>query len=204
MRKFIFLILSLFIVYILFTTVSIILYSKKDEKRSSDVAIILGAGTSNGELSPVYCERFRHGIWLYENGYVKALIMTGGYGENQTVSDARAAMDYAIEQGVPEYDIFIEEQSTITQENIAFSKTIMDENGFETAIIVSDPLHMKRAMLMAKDHGITAYSSPTPTSAYKSMKTKIPFLIREEFFYVGYKFYRIFIMPFQDIPTEAS
>ena len=62
----------------------------------------------------------------------------------------------------------------------------MEENDLETAIIVSDPLHMKRSMLMAEDYNINASSSPTTTSMYKSLKTKIPFLLREEFFYIGY------------------
>ena len=44
---------------------------------------------------------------------------------------------------------------------------------------------------LAKDAGIDAYSSPTETSAYKSMKTKIPFVARETIFYIGYKWYRI-------------
>ena len=57
----------------------------------------------------------------------------------------------------------------------------MDENNYETAIIVSDPLHMKRAMLLAEDAGIKAYSSPTPSTRYVSLRTKIPFLARETF-----------------------
>lgn len=68
----------------------------------------------------------------------------------------------------------------------------MESNSYHTAIIVSDPLHMKRAMLMAKDYGIEAYSSPTPTSRYVSLKSKLSFLAREEFFYIGYRVYRIF------------
>ena len=68
----------------------------------------------------------------------------------------------------------------------------MDKYNFKDCIIVSDPLHMKRSVLMAKDYGMTAYSSPTPTTKYKSLKTKLPFLFREEFFYIGYKIYRIF------------
>jgi len=61
----------------------------------------------------------------------------------------------------------------------------------DTAIIVSDPLHMKRAILMAKDYGIEACSSPTPTTMYKSAKTQIPFLAREVFFYIGYPIVRV-------------
>ena len=69
----------------------------------------------------------------------------------------------------------------------------MDAHQLETAIIVSDPLHMKRAMLLAEDAGITAYSSPTPTTRYISMRTKIPFLARETFYYIGYQWYRLFV-----------
>ena len=68
----------------------------------------------------------------------------------------------------------------------------MDKNGCKRAIIVSDTLHMKRAMLLASDAGIMGYGSPTPTTMYQSFKTKAPFLAREVFYYVGYKWYRIF------------
>lgn len=68
----------------------------------------------------------------------------------------------------------------------------MDSCSYSSAIIVSDPLHMKRAMLMAKDCGIEAYSSPTPTTRYRTLRSKLPFLAREEFFYIGYRLVRIF------------
>lgn len=178
-------------IYLAATALSIWQYASVDEKRSADTAIVLGAGTADGEISPVFRERIHHGIWLYQNGYVDTLIFTGGVGEGNIRSDAWVAGQYAIEQGVPAEHILLEEKSTITQENIANAKKIMDEKGYRTAIIVSDPLHMKRAMLMARDYGIEAYSSPTPTSRYISLKTKIPFLAREEFFYIGYKVYRM-------------
>ena len=94
--------------------------------------------------------------------------------------------------GVPTADILMEEQSTITQENLQYAAVAMAAEGLETALIVSDPLHMKRAMLLAKDHGILAYSSPTPSSRYIHLRTKLPFLARETFFYIGYKLWRIF------------
>lgn len=182
----------LIIIHIVFTAVSIIHYGKRDEKTHCDTAIVLGAATWNGKVSPVYRERLNHGIWLYENGYVDSLVLTGGVGEGNSISDAETAKRYAISQSVPEQAILIEEASTITEENLEFAKDIMDENGFYSAIIVSDPLHMKRAMLMAKDYGIDAYASPTPTTMYQSLKTKIPFLAREVFFYTGYTIVRIF------------
>lgn len=179
------------LLYFFLTTVSIVQYSKIDEKRQADTGIILGAGSANGKVSPVFQERINHGIWLYQNGYIKQLIFTGGRGNGQSISDARSAMQYAVSSGVPSSVISIEETSAITQENIQNAKKIMDNHGWKTAIIISDPLHMKRAMLMAEDYKLTAYSSPTPSSKYISWKTKLPFLLRETFFFIGYQWYRL-------------
>ena len=186
------LVVSLIILSAIITAVSIAQYGKLDEKAHCDVAIILGAATSGEKVSPVYRERINHGIWLFENGYVDYLILTGGVGKGNEKSDAYVAKQYAIEKGVPEQVILIEEKSKITEENLEYAKEIMDAFSMDTAIIVSDPLHMKRAMLMVKDYGIEACSSPTPTTMYKSAKTQIPFLAREVFFYIGYSIVRVF------------
>ena len=185
-------IILLILFYLIFTAFNIINYGKIDNKTRCDVAIILGASTQNGQVSPVYRERLNHGIWLYENGFADYLILTGGTGKGNNVSDAFAAKQYVLSKNIPEQAIYIEEKSTITEENLENAKTIMDKNSFKTAIIVSDPLHMKRSMLMAKDYGIEAFASPTPTTMYKSFKTKFSFLVREEFFYIGYCIVRIF------------
>ena len=161
-------VIFLSVVIALSIAISIWNYGKTDEKASSDVAIVLGAAVWDGEVSPVYRERINHAIALYEDGFVDYIILTGGFGEGSYKSDSQVAKEYALSQGIPEERLLIEEKSTITEENLEFSKEVMEENDLETAIIVSDPLHMKRAMLMAKDYNITALSSPTTTSMYKS------------------------------------
>lgn len=190
-RKIVYIVFALFVIYLFKDILGICLYSRKDETCRADAAIVLGAATHAGEVSPVYRERLNHAVLLYRQEYIDRIIVTGGKGAGSEVSDADAAKRYAISQGIPETDIFAEEFSTTTQENLENSKEIMDAYGMEKALIVSDPLHMKRAMLLAKDAGIEAYTSPTGTSRYKSLKTKIPFLMREVFFYEGYKVYRL-------------
>lgn len=186
--------LALFaVLYTLVSALAIWTYADVDETQSADVIIVLGAGTNGREPTAVFRERLNHGITLYNQGYADKLILTGGLTAGNEHSDAYIAAQYVMEQGVPEEDILLEETSTITQENIAHAKAIMDEHGCTTALIVSDPLHMKRAMRMAADYEIEAYSSPTPTTRYVSLKTKLPFLAREVFFYVGYQVYRIFV-----------
>ncbi len=191
-NKVILLLIFLIMGYIGKNVFDICSFSTEDQRQKADVAVILGAAAYDGEVSPVFRERIDHGITLYRERYVDRLIVTGGTAEGAKVSEAAAARDYLLSQGIPGEAVLLEEESSITQENLENSKVIMEENGFETAVIVSDPLHMKRAMLLAKDAGINAYSSPTPTSRYVSLRTKIPFLARETFYYIGYKWYRIF------------
>ena len=102
------------IIYIITNAVSIWIFGNQDEKTKSDAAIILGASTYNGEVSPVYKERINHGIELYNENYVDKLIVTGGTGKGSDISDAESAKNYAVTRGIPENDIFVEDKSAIT------------------------------------------------------------------------------------------
>ncbi len=178
--------------YFIVTTVSIISFSGQDETQPADVAVVLGASVYDNSPSPVFRERINHAIDLYNDGYVKAIIMTGGVGEGNIRSEADIAREYAEQQGIPAGAIYEEESSKITFQNLENAKQIMAGQNMDTALIVSDPLHMKRAMTYAHDLDMDAYSSPTPTSLYQSWKTKLPFLMREEFYYAGYRLLRSF------------
>ena len=181
--------------YTLFCVVSIAGYAEADEARPADCIIVLGAGTDGKTPNPVFRERLNHAVTLYENGYADTILLTGGYSPGNEHSDAWIAGQYLLSMGIPKGAILLEENSTITQENLQFSKEIMESKNLSTAILVSDPLHMKRSMLMAKDYEIKAFSSPTPTTRYRTWRTRLPFLARETFFYVGYQVYRLFVKP---------
>ncbi|HCX62657.1 YdcF family protein [Sedimentibacter sp.] len=190
--KILIILLIILISYIAYVAFDIYNYGNKNELNSVDAAIILGAVVWEDKPSPVFEERIKHGIWLYKEGYAANLIFTGGVGEDDELSEAGVAKNYAIENLVPEEKIFIEEKSAITEENIQYAAEIAKINSFKDVIIVSDPLHMKRAMLMAEDYGLIAYSSPTPTTRYMTFKSKVSFLSREVFFYLGYQIYGLF------------
>ncbi|UNK21343.1 YdcF family protein [Paenibacillus sp. N3/727] len=180
------LVIILFI-YVMYTAYSIWSFGQKTNLVQADAAIVLGAGIVNGEPSPVLKGRIDHAIKLYDTGNVKKLIFTGGSGGEGEISEAEAAQAYALRHGVKTEDILTETTSTITEENLYNAKIVAERERITSFIIVSDPLHMKRAMVMADDLNLVAYSSPAVNSAYKSWSTKLPFLLREVFFYIGYQ-----------------
>lgn len=191
--RFVFLIICFILIFIAYSAFSIWSFSKKVQLVKTDVAVVLGAAAWDDEPSPVLRERVNHSIWLYEHGYVDKIIFTGGKGDGDKFAESEVAKVYAIKNNVNSEDILIETYSKITEENLRYAYDIATEKNFETFTIISDPLHMKRAILMAKNTGMEAYSSPTQSSVYKTWTSKIPFFIRELFFYTGY----IISLPFR-------
>lgn len=184
--------LCAFTVWMILNMIAIRNYSKNCYYDKSDVALVLGARTTNGQLSPVFKERANHAIYLYKTGRVKYILFTGGRGKGQLLSDSKAAQNYAMYKGVNENDILIEELSTITYFNVLNAKKIMDRLNLKSALLVSDPYHMLRAHKMCKKLGIMELPSPTPTSMYKSRHTKWKFLPSEGLNLMSYQIFERF------------
>jgi len=159
---------------------------------SADAAIVLGAAVWSSGVSPVFRERINHGIDLYRTGKVRKLIFTGGQGNPGEPTESAAARDFALQSGVPAQDILIEEKSHTTYENIKYAKQVADAHNIKRVLIVSDPLHMKRAVLMAQDVGLKAEPSPTPSTRYQSVKSQLGLLMHETYYYIGYLIRRSF------------
>jgi uncharacterized SAM-binding protein YcdF (DUF218 family) len=179
-------VLTTAIIVIGYLAVSIYFYSSSSTTVRADAAIVLGAEVWGEEPSPVFRERINHGITLYKSDRANKIIFTGGQGDGYEFAEAIVAKKYAIRQGVSELDILIETQSRTTYQNLYYAKQVAQKHQLNKFLIVSDPLHMRRAMLMAKDLDMKAYPSPTPTTRYKSLNSKLPFLLRETYFSIHY------------------
>ncbi|MBN1935219.1 MAG: YdcF family protein [Anaerolineae bacterium] len=187
-------VLAVLVALLLWTTGSIYAiasYANKSETRPADAAIVLGAAVFGDQPSPVFRERIKHAVWLYRQGYVSKLILTGGQSPEDALAESEAAEQYAIAQGVNQADILTESQSRTTEQNLFYAHELARKFSLDTVLIVSDPLHMKRAVAIARDLGLDAYSSPTPTSRYTSWKTRFEFLLRETYFYQQYQIRRL-------------
>jgi uncharacterized SAM-binding protein YcdF (DUF218 family) len=164
----------------------ILSFSRQDQAKRSDVAVVLGAAAWDHHPSPVLEERINHAIELYNRHMVRKLIFTGGFGEKASMAESEVAKNYAIAQGVPAADIFIEKSSRSTLENVTEAQKIITEQKFQSVILVSDPLQMRRATAMMHDLGIETVSSPTPTTRFRSKDSKMEFLFSEAYKYTVY------------------
>jgi len=170
-------------------------YSSNSSDGPADAAIVLGAAVWGTQVSPVFKERIDHGIDLYQNHKIRKLIFTGGQGDSNEPTESSAAQLYALQRGIPAADILIEQKSQTTYENILYAKQVADANGLRNVLIVSDPLHMKRAVTMALDMGLAAEPSPTPTTRYQGLGSQARLLAHETYYYIGYLLRRPFLEP---------
>ena len=173
------------------TALRIYAYGNARYLQKADAAIVLGAAVWGEKPSPVFRERINHAIELYSEKSVPLLIFTGGVGNNDKLAEATVAQNYAIRRGVNRSDILIETQSRTTQQNLQNAYQLVRQTPLKKFVIVSDPLHMKRAVLMAQDLGMDAYPSPTPTTRYRSFNSQLSFLMRETYFYWIYMVFKI-------------
>jgi uncharacterized SAM-binding protein YcdF (DUF218 family) len=147
-----------------FATVRIWQQGGTDERRPADAIIVLGAAQYDGTPSPVFKARLEHAVALWNQGLATHFVVTGGNLPGDRTTEAAVAREYAIAHGVPAAAIFGEDQAHNTLTSLTAVAGQMRDRGLRSAVIVSDPTHMLRALRIAGDLGIQAWGSPTTTS----------------------------------------
>jgi uncharacterized SAM-binding protein YcdF (DUF218 family) len=135
----------------------------RDHAQRADAIVILGALVEpDGEPGPDLTERTLHAVRLFQRGLAPYIICTGGYSGDR-LSAAAVACDLAVSQGVPAEKVLLADGSMTTREDAASARDLMLSRGWQTAILVSHPLHLERARLSFESEGLTVYPSPTNT-----------------------------------------
>jgi uncharacterized SAM-binding protein YcdF (DUF218 family) len=134
-----------------------------DEAQRTDAIVVLGARVEpDGQPGPDLRVRTSHAVDLFQRGLAPYLICTGGYHDDR-LSAASVARDLAVSLGVPPEKILLADGSATTSEDAASAARLMAAHGWQTALLVSHPLHLERALLLFEGQGIAVYPSPTST-----------------------------------------
>lgn len=152
---------------------SSILYGIYKPKTNKDYIIVLGSGLIDGDkVSKLLAGRIDRALDFYQLqkklGKSSKIIFSGGQGPNETISEAEAMKAYALDKGFPEEDSIVENKSKTTQENLRFSKSIMDQGPIKDyeAIFSTSNYHVFRAAIYAKMEGLKATGIGGKTASY--------------------------------------
>ncbi|MGP4068894.1 YdcF family protein [Halobacillus sp. B29] len=192
MRRILKIISILIVVYALYTGYSLWTYGEEENIPDADAAIVLGAAQWNGEPSPVFKGRLKQALELYKEDKVDYLIFTGGGSQEAASSEAEVGKEYAVRNGIPNEAILIEKHSLVTEENLINAKKVAARKGIDSYLLVSDQFHLKRAAGEAENQGMDVTGVPTQYSAYETLKTKIPFFLREWAYLMVYQITSLF------------
>jgi uncharacterized SAM-binding protein YcdF (DUF218 family) len=125
-----------------------------------DVIVVLGLGLlPDGSASRMLKRRVARGVELLQRGAAPMLLMSGGPREDYP-SEASVMRELALAAGVPDAQIALEPWAGTTLENARFSARIMRQRGWSRALVVSEPMHVLRALLVFRRLGINARGAP--------------------------------------------
>lgn len=134
-------------------------------KEKSDYLLILGAGIRGEVPSMALNQRLSASLDYVELNPDVKIIVSGGRGPGESITEAEAMKRYLIKNGVAREQIIKEENSTNTLENMKFTTTIIKGLGKIENVnvtIVTNNFHMFRAKFLAQRQGLNIYGYPAP------------------------------------------
>ncbi len=145
------------------------IYGKSDNTDyKEDVLIVLGAGVRGEVVTRPLAFRLNVAADYLEKNPDAYVIVSGGQGNGEDISEAEAMFRYLSNKGVKAERIIKEDKSTSTYENFKFSKAIADkmfEPGYKAVFITND-FHVFRAERIGADAGFSLNHAGAPLDWY--------------------------------------
>ncbi len=143
------------------TTLSIIISggARSAEFFDEKCVIVLGAGIHDEEILPALRSRLDECIAYISANSDVIVVVSGGQGRNENISEGEAMRRYLVANGVCDTQIIVEDKARNTRQNFQYSKQLLDHyfkgGEYSVACITSD-YHIYRSRLIARRNGIDA------------------------------------------------
>lgn len=169
MKRFLCLILAIVLIAMAITGGLILSTWSGRGEPESEYLIVLGTKVNGTEPSPMLRQRLDAAV-AYLNTYPDAkAIVTGGYGDEENLSEAECMYNYLTAAGVAPDRIQQEDRASNTIENLRNTLALLEtETGTKPThvTILSSEFHLYRAGLMARDLGLEASLIPAKTEPF--------------------------------------
>ena len=131
--------------------------------KPSKTIVVLGCLTIKGEPSQMLRLRLEKALEYLNADPDAVCIAAGGQGANETEPEAVSMKRWLITKGISENRIYTEERSENTEQNVLYSKEIIDSEALpQRVVIVSECYHIYRAVRRARLLGIADVSGGYP------------------------------------------
>ena len=136
--------------------------------------------STTAQPSSIFAARLRHAAALYDDKLAPRIVTTGGGRPGDAYTEAEAGRRYLIKLGVPPSAVVAVPVGTDTLGSLQAVAARAAKDGWNRALIVSDPWHSLRARQMARDSGLTAWTSPTRSGpVVQTRETQARYIVRE-------------------------
>lgn len=148
---------------------------RQAELRQADYMLILGARVKGETVSLSLKDRLDQGLTYLKHYPQTPVILSGGQGPGEFVTEAEAMKRYLVAHGVPESQIVMEERSTSTYENLVYTRDLLVAKGVDVSsaalVLITNDFHMFRSEWLAKRVGLNVYGIPASTPPYTLPKS---------------------------------
>src|SRR5438094_7529806 len=144
--------------------VAVALAGAHDQATTSDAIDVLGAAQYNGRPSPVFRARLDHAAALYQRGLAPVVLVTGGVGPGDTVSESEVGRRYLTKAGLPENAVIALAAGASTASPIPSLAHWFSGKDNRRVLLVSDGFHMLRLRIIATRLGLVPFTLPAPRS----------------------------------------
>ena len=139
------------------------LRTEQDTFERADCIMVLGCKVQpDGRLSHMLEDRLKRGVALYKAGAAPKLLMSGDHGQVE-YNEVAAMRQYAIDQGVPSEDIFMDHAGFSTYESLYRARDVFL---VDRIIIVTQEYHLYRALHIAKYLGMESWGVSSDYRSY--------------------------------------
>ncbi|MEM7391387.1 MAG: YdcF family protein [Verrucomicrobiota bacterium] len=144
---------SIFLLY----AIAIIVFGHIDTaKKKADLCVVFGSKVhADGTPSKRLKARLDRAAFLFQKGLCGHILVSGATGK-EGVNEAEAMRTYLLAQGISGDNIFVDGRGVDTMKTARNARQLMQQNGYKSAVLVSQYFHLARTKLAFRKAGIKA------------------------------------------------
>ncbi len=142
--------------------VAVALAGAHDQATTADAIAVLGAAQYNGRPSPVFRARLDHAAALYQRGLAPVVLVTGGVGSGDTVSESDVGRRYLLKAGLPDGAVVGLPAAASTSASLESVAHWFSGKENRRVLLVSDGFHMLRLRIIATRLGLLPFTTSSP------------------------------------------